>query len=86
MISAQSSSLLAMRRFIEGWTPEQVRLHRQLLGAALRAIDAFITSPKAGAMHADALRFWDYERSMLLQQAMHLNQITQGDNDYGPRT
>jgi hypothetical protein len=66
---------VSMQRFVEGWTPLQVRLHRELFEAALRAMDAFVSSPKAQGMHPDALRFWNYQRSMFHQHAQCLNHL-----------
>jgi hypothetical protein len=64
-----------MQRFVEGWTPAQVRQHRDLFETALRAIDAFVASPRGHGMHADALRFWNHHRSTFHRFALHLGAI-----------
>jgi hypothetical protein len=71
----ETSFAMSIERFVEGWTPLQVRLHRDLFAAALRAVDAFVCSPKGQRMHPDALRFWNYQRSQFLQHAQLLNHL-----------
>jgi hypothetical protein len=71
----ESSIAVSMQRFVEGWTPRQVRQHREAFEAALRAMDSFMTSPRGQGMHPDALRYWNSQRSQFHQHVQQLDQI-----------
>jgi hypothetical protein len=81
----ETSLGMSMERLVEGWTPLQVSQHRDLFEAALRAIEAFIASPRGQGMHADALRFWNYQRSTFHQCAQQLGSARPGDEVSCPR-
>jgi hypothetical protein len=71
----ESSFAVSTQRLVEGWTPKQVRQHRDLFEAALRAIDAFVSSPRGQGMHPDAWRCWNSQRSLFNQHVQQLDQI-----------
>lgn len=68
----QSPASESAARLVQGWTSHQIWQHQQAFEVALRALDAFISSPQGQGMHADALRFWNYQRSTFHRFAMLL--------------
>jgi hypothetical protein len=74
-VKLESSFAVSTQRCVEGWTPQQVRQHHDLFEVALRAIDAYVTSPKGQGMHPDALRCWNSQRSLFHQHVQQLDQI-----------